>query len=147
MFLIDADLAQGSGKNITQNITEIGSSNEPNPLNIGSPTSARTRDLRINSPSEKWSESRIQLGFPGFRLGNRLADFALISPRSPQITLFQFPSTLSSDALRKLVKFIVRQSPESAPGIGPMSAIDRHRHIIKRARQAGVDPKPTFAAL
>ena len=60
-------------------------------LIIGSPTWARTRDLRINNPSEKWPESRIQLGFPGFRLGNRLSDFALVSPRSSPTTLFQFP--------------------------------------------------------
>ena len=51
IFLIDADLAQGAEKNITENITEVGRSNEPNPLNIGSPTRARTWDLRINSPS------------------------------------------------------------------------------------------------
>jgi hypothetical protein len=88
-----------------------------NTLIFGSPTWARTRDLRINSPSEKWPESRIQLGFPGFRLGNRLADFALNSPRSPRFPLFQFPSPLSSVALRKLVKFIARPSPEPGPAI------------------------------
>jgi hypothetical protein len=49
LFLIDADSAQGPGKNITPNITGADRSNEPNPLNIGSPTRARTWDLRINS--------------------------------------------------------------------------------------------------
>jgi hypothetical protein len=101
------------------------------PMYIGSPSRARTYDLRINSPSEKSPESRAPLGFRGFRLGNRLADFALISARSPPIPLFQFPSTLSCDALRKLVKFIVRQSPESGPGIGRCPPSTRHRHIIK----------------
>jgi hypothetical protein len=100
-------------------------------VDIGSPTRARTWDLRINSPSEKSPESRAPLGFRGFRLGNRLVDFALISARSPPIPLFQFPSTLSCDALRKLVKFIVRQSPESGPGIGRCPPSTRHRHIIK----------------
>ena len=33
--LIGADLAQGSGTDITGNIAEVGRSNEPNPLNIG----------------------------------------------------------------------------------------------------------------
>jgi hypothetical protein len=40
MFLIDADSAQSSGKNITENITGASRSNEPNPLNIGSPSRA-----------------------------------------------------------------------------------------------------------
>lgn len=101
---------------------------------------SRTVERRKKSPG-----SRAPLGFPAFRLGNRFADFALIWLRSPPITLFQFPSTLSSDALPKLVKFIVRRSPGSGPGIGPMSAIDRHRHIIKTPRQAGVDPESTYA--
>src|SRR5438093_4513802 len=35
MVLIDADLAQGSGKNITENITEIECSSELNPMNFG----------------------------------------------------------------------------------------------------------------
>ena len=105
IFLIDADFAQGSGTDITGNITEVGRSNEPNPLIIGSPTRARTWDLRINSPSEKWPESRIQLGFPGFRLGNRLADFALVSPGSPPITLFQFPNPFSPVVLSDGLNF------------------------------------------
>jgi len=71
----------------------------------GSPTRARTWDLRINSPSEKWPESRIQLGFPGFRLGNRLADFALVSPGSPPITLFQFPNPFSPVVLSDGLNF------------------------------------------
>jgi len=74
-------------------------------LIIGSPTRARTWDLRINSPSEKWPESRIQLGFPGFRLGNRLADFALVSPGSPPITLFQFPNPFSPVVLSDGLNF------------------------------------------
>jgi len=40
MLLIDADSAQGAGKNITENITGASRSNEPNPLNIGSPNRA-----------------------------------------------------------------------------------------------------------
>ena len=51
ILLIDADFARGSGEDIPGNIAEVGRPNEPNPLNIGSPTWARTRDLRINSPS------------------------------------------------------------------------------------------------
>ncbi len=77
----------------------------PKLLISGSPTRARTWDLRINSPSEKWPESRIQLGFPGFRLGNRLADFALVSPGSPPITLFQFPNPFSPVVLSDGLNF------------------------------------------
>jgi hypothetical protein len=54
-----------------------------------------------------------------------LADFARISPRSPPITLFQFPNPLSPAALRKLAIFIPRPMPEPGPGIGPMSSVDR----------------------
>jgi hypothetical protein len=49
MPLIDAEEAHHAGRNISENITELERSNEPNPLNIGSPTRARTWDLRINS--------------------------------------------------------------------------------------------------
>jgi hypothetical protein len=38
--LIDADLARGAGKNITENITEPERANTANPLNIGSPNRA-----------------------------------------------------------------------------------------------------------
>jgi len=71
----------------------------------GSPTRARTWDLRINSPSEKSPGSRAPLWFPRFRLGNRLADFALISPRSPPITLFQFPNPFSPVVLSDGLNF------------------------------------------
>jgi len=57
MLLIDADSAQGAGKNITENITGASRSNEPNPLNIGSPTRARTWDLRINRLSQSFGFS------------------------------------------------------------------------------------------
>ena len=46
----------------------------------------------IVSPSRKWLENRVLLGFPWFRLGNRFADFALIQPLSPPNPLFQFPN-------------------------------------------------------
>ena len=51
IFLIDEESSTYSGINITENITQAERSNEPNPLNIGSPTRARTWGLRINSPS------------------------------------------------------------------------------------------------
>ena len=54
IFLIDVELAQGDGKNITGNITEVRRSRSANPLNIGSPTRARTWDLRINRLGRSW---------------------------------------------------------------------------------------------
>ena len=51
IFLIDEESSTDAGKNITQNITELSCSSGANCLNIGSPTRARTWDLRINSPS------------------------------------------------------------------------------------------------
>ena len=49
IFLIDVELAQGDGKNITGNITEVGRSRSANPLNIGSPNRANlsTDGLRL----------------------------------------------------------------------------------------------------
>ena len=48
IFLIDEEPSTDAGENITQYITKLAGANC---LNIGSPTWARTRDLRINSPS------------------------------------------------------------------------------------------------
>ena len=104
IFLIDEESSTDAGKNITQNITELSCSSGANCLNNGSPTRARTWDLRIDSPSEKSPESRAPLGFRGFRLGNRFADFALVSPGSRPILLFQFPSPLSCVVLGTLIK-------------------------------------------
>ena len=56
IFLIDEESSTDAGKNITQNITELSCSSGANCLNIGSPTRARTWDLRINSPSISMSK-------------------------------------------------------------------------------------------
>jgi hypothetical protein len=51
IFLIDEESSTYARINITENITEIESSNEANLLNFGSPTRARTWDLRIDMAS------------------------------------------------------------------------------------------------
>jgi hypothetical protein len=49
-FLLEQyGLSERAVKNITENITQGERSNEPSPLNFGSPTRARTWDPRINS--------------------------------------------------------------------------------------------------
>ena len=76
IFLIDADLPQAAGKKYYREYYRSWALNEPNPLIIGSPTRARTWDLRINRPSGHPPESRASQRFQPKRPAIFSADFA-----------------------------------------------------------------------